>query len=240
VESQRRRRGRNDAACRFYHSEVGHDTVQRRTRDVARGVPHTLPVEESALCREQLREKRAHDPKQDHAYQQFDECEAAADAAMTIVSHAQVVQRALLVLAFVRVKLSVSGLYFALVGVMTTFTVLTVLATVSATVIKRVWGYGAAEILTLDVPTVTESYGRPSRRFTSFMRTPFLYALPVAIIPLLDIEVRRAASEVTATASSTIATMTSTITNPFRRFVALSFIPCVGLSGFRNEIFIIF
>jgi hypothetical protein len=198
-----------------------------------------LPVEESALCREQLREKRAHDPKQYHAYQQLDECEAAADAAMTMVSHdAHVVQRALLVFALVRKKLSVSDLYLPLLGVMITLITL-ILVAVESTRMTRVCGYGSADTTTLELPVRTESKGSPSRRFTSFMSTPFLYALPVATMPLLDIDVRRAAREVTATASSTIATMTSTITNPFRRFGELWFVSCVGLSGFCNEIFII-
>jgi hypothetical protein len=76
---------------------------------------------------------------------------------MTVISHLHVVQRALLVLAFVLVKFSVSGLYLAFVGVMTTVTDFMVLATGSVTVITRVCGYGTAEILTLELPTATES-----------------------------------------------------------------------------------
>jgi len=55
-------------------------------------------------------------------------------------------------------------------------------------VIVRLWGYGPVVIENVVTPTASESYGSAMRRFTSCIKTPFLYALPVTAIVLRDTE----------------------------------------------------
>jgi hypothetical protein len=191
------------------------------------------------LGSEQLGEQRSHYTEEHYTDQELDQRKAATDAAMSVVSHVHVVQSTLEVRGFVRRKLAVSDRSFVFVGVIITVTVLTLLTTGSVTVMTRLCGYGPLATLTVVDPVGIKAYGVPSSRFTSFMSTPFLYALPAATIPFWDTEYIRAASDVTATASNTIATMTSTMTKPFRFFAVAGgdvFAPTVNL---RNEIFII-
>jgi hypothetical protein len=136
----------------------------------------------------------------------------------------------------VRLKVTVSGLYLAFAGVITTLTVFMTFGTGSATVITRVWGYGAVVTVMVVVPTGIESYGIPSRRFTSFIRTPFLKALPAAAWLLCDTEYMSAASDETATPSSTIATMISTRTKPLRGPLATIVVLVGELAEFRSDI----
>jgi hypothetical protein len=63
--------------------------------------------------------------------------------------------------------------------------------------------------------------------------------LPAATIPFWDTEYIRAASEVTATASNTIATITSTMTKPFRFFAVPGVDALAPTLNLRIEIFII-
>jgi hypothetical protein len=84
--------------------------------------------------------ERPNDSKDHDTDQKLDDCEAAADAAMVIVCHVQLVQSTLVVAAFVRRKFTVSGLNFAFVGVMTMFTDFILLVTGSVTVTTRVCG----------------------------------------------------------------------------------------------------
>src|SRR5439155_9074395 len=78
---------RDHATRRLDHSEIRYDTVERSTRYVACGVPHSLSVEESALYRQQLGKQRADDGKNHDANKQLDEREAAPSAANLRVSH---------------------------------------------------------------------------------------------------------------------------------------------------------
>jgi hypothetical protein len=172
------------------------------------------------LRSKQLGEQRSNNAEEHYTDQELDQRKAATDAAMSVVSHVHVVQSTLEVRGLVRRKLAVSDRSVVFVGVIITVTALTLLTTGSVTVMTRLCGYGPLVTLTLVVPVGIKPYGVPSSRFTSFMSTPFLYALPAATIPFWDTEYIRAASEVTATASKTIATITSTMTKPFR-FVAV-------------------
>src|SRR5436309_3269717 len=54
---------RDNATRRLDHSEIRYDSVERSTRYVACGVPHSLSVEESALYGQQLGKQRADDCK---------------------------------------------------------------------------------------------------------------------------------------------------------------------------------
>src|SRR5689334_2077223 len=133
TEIERCRRGGDYRPSSLDHSEVGHDTVKRRARNVSRRVCHSLAIEESTLNGQQLRESRADDRKQNDADQQLDQCEAATCAASDVFFHWQTVQSTFEVLALVRVKLTVSGLNLVLAGVRMTVMVLTFCAIGSET-----------------------------------------------------------------------------------------------------------